>query len=184
MANKNDPIERHVLTVVVDNEPGVLARVVGLFSGRGYNIETLTVAAISEDETSSLINLVTSGTPMIIEQIKAQLERLVPIREVHDLTAEGPHVEHEVTLVKIANEGAARREALRIADIFRARVVDTGVDSFVFSLTGASEKVDSFLELMRNLGETEISRSGIVAIQRGDKSGKPNLLAGVVEDAK
>ena len=121
---------------------------------------------------------------MIIEQIKAQLERLVPIREVHDLTAEGPHVEHEVALVKIANEGAARREALRIADIFRARVVDTGVDSFVFSLTGASEKVDSFLELMRNLGETEISRSGIVAIQRGDKSGKPNLLAGVVEDAK
>ena len=179
MANKNDPIERHVMAVLVDNEPGVLARVVGLFSGRGYNIESLTVAAISEDESYSRINLVTSGTPMIIEQIKAQLERLVPVREVHDLSAKGPHVEHEVALVKINNEGAARREALRIADIFRARVADTGVDSFVFSLTGASEKIDSFLVLMRNLGETEIARSGVVAIQRGGKLGKPNLNAGI-----
>jgi acetolactate synthase-1/3 small subunit len=175
MANKNDPIERHVLAVLVDNEPGVLARVVGLFSGRGYNIETLTVAAVSEDETSSRINIVTSGTPMIIEQIKAQLERLVPVREVHDLTEEGPHVEHEVALVKIMNDGPERREALRIADIFRARVVDTGVDSFIFSLTGGSEKVDSFLQLMRNLGETEIARSGVVALERGQKHGTPNL---------
>jgi acetolactate synthase-1/3 small subunit len=182
MANKNDPIERHVLAVLVDNEPGVLARVVGLFSGRGYNIESLTVAAISEDETYSRINLATSGTPMIIEQIKAQLERLVPVREVHDLSAEGPHVEHEVALVQITNEGAARREALRIADIFRARVVDTGVDSFVFSLTGASEKIESFLVLMRNLGETEIARSGVVAIQRGGKQGTPNLHAGIDTD--
>jgi acetolactate synthase-1/3 small subunit len=176
MANKNDPIERHVLAVLVDNEPGVLARVVGLFSGRGYNIETLTVAAVSEDDSASRINLVTTGTPMIIEQIKAQLERLVPVRDVHDLTDEGPHVEHEVALVKIENEGAERREALRIADIFRARVVDTGVDSFVFSLTGASEKVDSFIQLMRNLGQTEIARSGVVAIARGSKDGTPSLV--------
>jgi acetolactate synthase-1/3 small subunit len=154
MANRNVAEERHVLAVLVDNEPGVLARVVGLFSGRGYNIETLTVAA----------------------------ERLVPVREVHDLTDEGPHVAHEVALVKIENEGPERREALRIADIFRARVVDTGVDSFVFSLTGAPEKVDSFLQLMRNLGETEISRSGVVALRRGDKDGVPNLGAGSDDD--
>ena len=182
MALRNDPIERHVLAVIVDNEPGVLARVVGLFSGRGYNIESLTVAAISEDEGASRINLVTSGTPMIIEQIKAQLERLVPVREVHDLTDEGSCVEHEVALVSIVNEGAARRESLRIADIFRARVADTGVNSFVFSLTGSTEKVDSFLQLMRNLGETEIARSGVVAIQRGSKQGTPKLLAGIDGD--
>jgi acetolactate synthase-1/3 small subunit len=168
MTNKSN-IERHVMAVLVDNEPGVLARVVGLFSGRGYNIESLTVATVSEDESISRINLVTSGTPMIIEQIKAQLERLVPIREVHDLTEEGPHVEHELILVKITNGGAERREALRIADIFRARVVDTAVDSFVFSLTGSPEKIDSFLELMRNLGDVEIARSGVVAIMRGEK---------------
>ena len=162
-------IERHVMAVLVDNEPGVLARVVGLFSGRGYNIESLTVATISEDESSSRINLITSGTPMIIEQIKAQLERLVPVQDVHDLTKEGPHVEHELALVKIVNAGSERREALRIADIFRARVVDTAVDSFVFSLTGSPGKIESFLELMRNLGDVEIARSGVVAIQRGEK---------------
>jgi acetolactate synthase-1/3 small subunit len=168
MTNSSD-IERHVMAVLVDNEPGVLARVVGLFSGRGYNIESLTVATISEDESSSRINLVTSGTPMIIEQIKAQLERLVPVQDVHDLTEEGPHVEHEFALVKIVNAGSERREALRIADIFRARVVDTAVDSFVFSLTGSPEKIESFLDLMRNLGEAEIARSGVVAIKRGEK---------------
>ncbi len=157
------------MAVLVDNEPGVLARVVGLFSGRGYNIESLTVATISEDESASRINLVTSGTPMIIEQIKAQLERLVPVREVHDLTKEGPHVEHEMALVKIVNAGPDRREALRIADIFRARVVDTAVESFVFSLTGSPEKIESFLDLMRNLGDVEIARSGVVAIMRGEK---------------
>ncbi len=168
MTNNNDT-ERHVMAVLVDNEPGVLARVVGLFSGRGYNIESLTVATVSEDESSSRINLVTTGTPMIIEQIKAQLERLVPVQEVHDLTEESPHVEHELALVKIVNAGSERREALRIADIFRARVVDTAVDSFVFSLTGSPEKIDSFLDLMRNLGDVEIARSGVVAIKRGKK---------------
>ena len=152
----------------------MLARVVGLFSGRGYNIESLTVATVSEDESSSRINLVTLGTPMVIEQIKAQLERLVPVQDVHDLTEEGPHVEHEFALVKIANTGSERREALRIADIFRARVVDTAVNSFVFSLTGSPEKIESFLDLMRNLGEVEIARSGAVAIMRGEKRGEEN----------
>jgi acetolactate synthase-1/3 small subunit len=170
MPNTSEIIERHVLAVIVDNEPGVLARVVGLFSGRGYNIESLTVATVSEDESVSRINVVTSGTPMIIEQIKAQLERLVPIREVHDLTQDGAHVDHEVVLVKIRNTGAERREALRIADIFRARVVDTAFDAFVFSLTGSSDKVDSFLVLMRSLGDVEIARSGVVAIAREPKT--------------
>ena len=168
MTNSSD-IERHVMAVLVDNEPGVLARVVGLFSGRGYNIESLTVATVSEDDSSSRINLVTSGTPMVIQQIKAQLERLVPVQDVHDLTEERDHVEHELALVKITNAGSERREALRIADIFRARVVDTAVDSFVFSLTGSPEKIESFLDLMRNLGDVEIARSGVVAIMRGEK---------------
>jgi acetolactate synthase-1/3 small subunit len=169
MTQSSETIERHVMAVIVDNEPGVLARVVGLFSGRGYNIESLTVATVSEDQSVSRINLATSGTPMIIEQIKNQLLRLVPVREVHDLTQDGPHVDHEVALVKVRNTGPERREALRIADIFRARVVDTAFDSFVFSLTGSSDKVASFLELMRSLGEVEIARSGVVAIAREAK---------------
>jgi acetolactate synthase-1/3 small subunit len=169
MTQSSETIERHVMAVIVDNEPGVLARVVGLFSGRGYNIESLTVATVSEDQSISRINLATSGTPMIIEQIKNQLLRLVPVREVHDLTQDGPHVDHEVALVKVRNTGPERREALRIADIFRARVVDTAFDAFVFSLTGSSDKVASFLDLMRSLGEVEIARSGVVAIAREAK---------------
>jgi len=163
-------IERHTIAVLVDNEPGVLARVVGLFSGRGYNIESLTVSAVSEDETMSRMTVVTTGTPMIIEQIKAQIEKLVPVHEVHDLTAEGAHLEREVTLVKVVASGPARRESLRIADIFDATVADTTIESFVFSLTGKPEKIDAFIELMRSLGKTEIARSGVVGIARGAKA--------------
>ncbi len=166
----SEVIETHTIAVIVDNEPGVLARVIGLFAGRGYNISSLTVAAINEDESQSRINVVTSGTPMIIEQIKAQLSRLVPIHEVHDLTDEGPHLERELALLKVLNQGAERREALRIADIFGARVADTTIGSFVFSLTGAPEKIDSFIELMRALGTVELVRSGVVAIARGSKA--------------
>lgn len=162
-------IERHTIAVLVDNEPGVLARVIGLFSGRGYNIESLTVATVSEDKTVSRISIVTTGTPMIIEQIKAQLDRLVPVSEVHDLTEEGEHIEREVALIKVAAKGPERRESLRIADIFRARVADTTVDSFVFVVTGTQEKIDAFTELMRALGEVEVSRSGVVAIARGSE---------------
>jgi acetolactate synthase-1/3 small subunit len=166
----SDSVERHTIAVIVDNEPGVLARVIGLFSGRGYNIASLTVAPVTADESQSRINVVTSGTPMVIEQIKAQLARLVPIHEVHDLTAEGPHLERELALVKVINQGAERREALRIADIFGARVSDTTIGSFVFSLTGRPEKIDSFIELMRALGTVELARSGVVAIARGAKA--------------
>ena len=160
-------IERHTMAVLVDNEPGVLARVIGLFSGRGYNIESLTVSTVSEDKSKSRITIVTSGTPMIIEQIKAQLNRLVPVSDVYDLTEEGPHIEREVALIKLLAKGPERRESLRIADIFRARVADTTVDSFVFMVTGTQEKIDAFTELMRALGAVESARSGGVAIARG-----------------
>jgi len=164
-----DTIERHTIAVLVENEPGVLARVTGLFSGRGYNIESLTVAPVTADEGVSRVSIVTSGTPMIIEQIKAQLNRLVPVALVHDLTADGPHVERELALVKVVASGSNRRESLRIADIFYAKVADTTIDSFVFSLTGRKDKIESFIELMRALGDVEVARSGVVAIARGSK---------------
>ena len=163
-------IERHTIAVLVDNEPGVLARAVGLFSGRGYNIESLTVSSVSVDESLSRMTIVTSGTPMIIEQIKAQVDKLVPVHEVHDLTADGAHLEREVALVKVVASGPERRESLRIADIFNATVADTTTESFVFSMTGKPEKIDAFIELMRSLGKTEIARSGVVGIARGAKA--------------
>jgi len=160
-------IRRHTIAVIVDNEPGVLARVIGLFSGRGYNIESLTVAEVDPANKLSRITVVTSGTEMIIEQIKNQLSRLVPIHKVTDLTAEGPHVERELLLVKVAGVGDQRVECLRIADIFRARVVDSTTESFVFEVTGASEKLSAFINLMEPLGLIEVSRTGVVAIARG-----------------
>jgi acetolactate synthase-1/3 small subunit len=163
-------IERHTIIVLVDNEPGVLARVVGLFSGRGYNIESLTVSPVSVDGALSRMTIVTSGTPMIIEQIKAQVDKLVPVHEVHDLTADGAHLEREIVLVKVVANGPERRESLRIADIFNATVADTTTESFVFSLTGKPEKVDAFIALMRSLGKTEVARSGVVGIARGAKA--------------
>ena len=162
-----DATERHTFAVIVDNEPGILARVVGLFSGRGYNIDSLTVAEVQHADNVSRITLVTTGTRMIIEQIKAQLRRLVPVQAVHDLTNEGPFVAKELALVKVANDGANRRESLRIADIFGATVADTTLRSFVFVMTGSPDKVDSFVELMGALGNVEVVRSGVVAIARG-----------------
>jgi acetolactate synthase-1/3 small subunit len=162
-----DTIERHTIAVLVDNEPGILARVVGLFSGRGYNIDSLTVAEVDRTNNLSRITIVTSGTPMIIEQIKAQLSRLVPVHKVHDLTEEGPAVEREMALIKVAGKGDARIESLRLADIFRARVVDSTTESFVFEMTGASEKLNAFIALMEPLGLVEVSRTGTVAIARG-----------------
>ena len=166
--NKNDGIERHIISVLVDNEPGVLARVIGLFSGRGYNIESLTVAEVEGDLGLSRISIVTSGTPMVIEQIKAQLSRLVPIHSVYDLTEMGVAIERELALVKIINEGKNRIEALRIADTFRARTIDSTLDSFVFEVTGNPSKVDAFVNLMRSLGSVEVARTGVSAISRGN----------------
>jgi len=153
--------------VLVDNEAGVLARVIGLFSGRGYNIESLTVAETDAEEGLSRITIVTSGTPMIIEQIKAQLDRLVPVHRVVDLTTEGPSVERELALVKVAGKGNKRVEALRIADIFRARAIDSTNESFVFEISGSTEKLNAFVDLMEPLGLVDVSRTGVVAIARG-----------------
>lgn len=166
------PVEQsascHTLSVVVDNEPGVLARVIGLFSGRGYNIDSLTVAEVNHKKHLSRITIVCSGTPMVIEQIKNHLGRLVPVRKVADLTLEGPHVERELALIKVNGKGDKRIEALRIADIFRARVVDSTLESFVFEVTGTSEKINAFVDLMMPLGLIDISRTGVAAISRGE----------------
>jgi acetolactate synthase I/III small subunit len=167
MAMTEKRAKRHTIALLVDNEAGVLARVIGLFSGRGYNIESLTVAETDPSNLRSRITIVTSGTPMVIEQIKAQLSRLVPVYKVSDLTIEGPFVERELALIKVSGKGEPRVESLRIADIFRARVVDSTNDSFVFELTGASEKLNAFVELMKSLGLVDVSRTGVVAISRG-----------------
>jgi len=165
----SDREETHTLAVLVDNEAGVLARVVGLFSGRGYNIDSLTVAETDHAGHRSRITIVTTGTPPVIEQIKAQLARLVPVHDVHDLTVEGAAVERELALIKVAGTGEKRVEAMRLADVFRARVVDTTLESFVFEITGAPSKVDAFVDLMRPLGLVEIARTGVAAIARGSQ---------------
>ncbi|MCD9148954.1 acetolactate synthase small subunit [Pseudophaeobacter flagellatus] len=163
----SDQEERHTLAVLVENEPGVLARVIGLFSGRGYNIESLTVAEVDHTGHMSRITVVTTGTPQVIEQIKAQLGRIVSVHEVHDLTVEGDSVERELAIFKVVGDGDKRVEALRLADIFRANVVDSTLNSFIFEITGAPEKIDAFADLMRPLGLTEVARTGVAALLRG-----------------
>jgi acetolactate synthase-1/3 small subunit len=164
---KTEPIESHTLSVLVDNEPGVLARVIGLFSGRGYNIDSLTVSETEHQRHLSLITIVTAGTPMVIEQIKNQLDRLVPVHRVVDMTVVGRSIERELAMVKVRGSGEKRVEALRLADAFRARVIDATIESFVFEITGAKDKIDQFIELMLPLGLVEVSRTGIAAIRRG-----------------
>jgi len=166
-ATKHEQIESHTLSVLVDNEPGVLARVIGLFSGRGYNIESLTVSETEHLKHVSRITIVTRGTPMVIEQIKHQLERLVPIHSVFDMTVQGPSIERELAMVKVRGKGEHRMEALRLADAFRARVIDATTESFVFEITGASDKIETFIGLMLPIGFVEVARSGVVAISRG-----------------
>ncbi|MDF3413543.1 acetolactate synthase small subunit [Sulfitobacter sp. M57] len=166
--NFSDVVERHTLAVLVENEPGVLARVIGLFSGRGYNIDSLTVAEVDQTGHLSRITIVTSGTPQVIEQIKAQLGRIVSVHDVHDLTVEGASVERELAMFKVSGKGDHRVEALRLADIFRANVVDSTLESFVFEITGAPEKIDAFADLMRPLGLSEVARTGVAALSRGD----------------
>ena len=168
MAPKEQQIETRIIAAVVDNEPGVLARVIGLFSGRGYNIESLTVSEVDPKSHLSRITIVTSGTPQVLEQIKAQLARLVPVHGVGDLTQEGPYVQRELALVKVAGTGEKRVESLRIADIFRARVVDSSHEHFTFEMTGRSDKLNIFVKLMQPLGLVDVSRTGVVAIARGE----------------
>ncbi len=167
MFGNKEPILRHTMSVLVGNEAGVLARVIGLFSGRGYNIESLTVAEVDAAAHTSRITIVTSGTAHVIEQIKAQLGRLVPVRKVRDLTIDGPAVERELALVKVRGTGDMRVEALRLSETFRARVIDATHESFVFELTGSPQKLDAFVDLMRGLGLVEVARTGVAAITRG-----------------
>ena len=164
---KTESVARHTLAVMVDNEPGILARIAGLFTARGYNIESLTVAEVALDHTVSRITIVTSASDHVMEQILSQLDRLIPVHSVSDLTAMGPHVERELALVKVKGTGDHRIEALRLADVYRARVVDATISSFVFEVTGGSDKIDKFVELMREVGLVEVARTGIVAISRG-----------------
>jgi acetolactate synthase-1/3 small subunit len=164
---KQEPIEAHTLAVLVDNEPGVLARVIGLFSGRGYNIDSLTVSETEHQAHLSRITIVTRGTPMVIDQIKNQLDRLVPVHRVIDMTVGAPAIQRELAMIKVRGKGEYRVEALRLAEAFRARVIDATIESFVFELTGAVDKIDQFTELMRPLGLVEVARTGVAAIARG-----------------
>lgn len=159
--------ERHVLSLMVTNEAGILARIAGLFTARGYNIDSLTVADITPDHAISRITIVTNGPPKVIDQIMAQLDRLVPVHKVTDLTENGPFVERELALVKVAGTGEDRIEALRLADVFRAKVVDTTIESFIFEITGTTDKIDNFVALMRQIGLVEVGRTGVVGLIRG-----------------
>jgi acetolactate synthase-1/3 small subunit len=170
MQQKAPAIERHTIAVLVDNEAGVLARVIGLFSGRGYNIESLTVAEVDHAAHTSRVTIVTSGTPQVIEQIEAQLGRLVAVHRVHNWTTSTPGIEREMALVKVVGQGEKRVEAMRIGEIFRAHVVDTTHNSFVFEITGAPAKIDQFVDLMRPLGLVDVSRTGVAAISRGPEA--------------
>jgi acetolactate synthase-1/3 small subunit len=170
MQQKTPQIERHTIAILVDNEAGVLARVVGLFSGRGYNIESLTVAEVDHVARTSRITVVTSGTPEVIEQIEAQIGRLVPVHRVVNWTVSKPGIEREMALVKVAGTGDKRVEALRVSQAFRAHVIDTTHTSFVFEITGAPSKVDAFIDLMRPLGLVDVSRTGVAAISRGPEA--------------
>ena len=170
LSHVNEAEQRATFALVVDNEPGVLHRVVGLFAARGYNIESLTVAETDRRAHTSRITVVTSGTEDILEQIRAQIEKVVSVREVQDLTRDPLGVERELALVKVRGSGADRVEALRVADIFRAKVIDTTHHSFVFEVTGAPTKIDKFVELMRPLGLVEHSRTGVLSITRGAES--------------
>ncbi len=167
MKIKQEASERHVLAITVDNEAGILAKIAGLFTARGYNIDSLTVADITENHSVSRITIVTHGPPAQIDQIHAQLERLVPVHKVVDLTEVGPYVERELALIKVAGTGDIRVEALRVAEVFRAKVVDTSTRSFVFELTGTPDKIDSFIAIMRELGLVEVGRTGVVGMIRG-----------------
>ncbi|RDJ27144.1 acetolactate synthase small subunit [Bosea caraganae] len=166
-APKVQPVARHTLAVIVDNEPGVLARIAGLFSGRGYNIESLTVSETEHEKHISRITVVTSGTAHVIEQIKAHLDRLVPVHRVVDLTLQGEALERELALVKVVGKGDHRVEAMRLASAFGARTLDASLTSFVFELTGSTEEIERFIKLMTAVGLTEVSRTGIAAMSRG-----------------
>ncbi|MCC6780997.1 MAG: acetolactate synthase small subunit [Hyphomicrobiales bacterium] len=169
IADSKEELVRHTLSILVDNEPGVLSRIAGLFSGRGYNIESLTVSETEHEKHVSRFTIVTKGTPMVLEQIKNQLDRMVPVHRVVDLTVESDPLERELALVKVAGRGEKRIEALRLAEIFKARVIDASIEHFVFELTGPTSEIEQFLSIMKELGLVEVSRTGVAAISRGPR---------------
>ncbi len=170
MSPMQETNEQHTMSVLVDNEPGVLARVIGLFSGRGYNIDSLTVSETEHESQVSRITIVTTGTPMVIEQIRSQLDRLVPVHNVIDLSVLGNPLERELALVKVAGKGEMRVEALRLAEAFRAQVIDASTEHFVFEITGRLSKIEQFVSLMQPLGLVEVARTGVAAISRGTEA--------------
>ena len=169
LEERKDKPETHTLSILVDNEPGVLARIAGLFSGRGYNIDSLTVSETEHEKHLSRFTIVTTGTSMVLAQIKSQLERLVNVHRVVDLTVLGESLERELALIKVAGKGEKRIEALRMAEIFRANVIDASTEHFVFEVTGRTPKIEQFISIMMELGLIEVSRTGIAAIARGAK---------------
>ena len=173
IAENTEMVVQHTLSVLVDNESGVLARVIGLFSGRGYNIESLTVSETEHEQHLSRITIISKGTPKVLEQIKRQLERMVPVHRVIDLTLaalengyEKP-LERELALIKVAGKGENRVEALRLAEAFGARVADANIEHFVFEITGRQQKIEQFISIMEPLGLVEVCRTGIAAMNRG-----------------
>ena len=163
---QEEKIERHTFAVLVDNRPGVLARVIGMFSARGYNIECLTVAPVDMEKKISRITIVTTGTPRTIAQIKAQLSRIVAVHTAVDLH-DYEHIEKEIALVKVKSNDTDRREALRIAEVFKAEVVDTTLETFQFMIEGDAKRVSQFIELLEQIGQVEVARSGVVAMSCG-----------------
>jgi acetolactate synthase I/III small subunit len=173
LEDRHDPEETHTLSVLVDNEPGVLARVIGLFSGRGYNIESLTVSETQHEQHLSRITVVTSGTRAVLEQIRNQLDRLVSVHRVVDLTVQARQqrqdnpLERELALVKVAGTGEKRVEALRLADALKAEVIEASPEHFVFQLTGRTVKIEQFIAIMQQMGLVEVCRTGVAAMSRG-----------------
>jgi len=167
LAHAEETERQATFAILVDNEPGVLHRLVGLFAARGYNIESLTVAETDRRAHTSRVTIVTSGAPQVLAQIEAQLQKMVATRHVQDVSRDPNGLERELALVKVKGAGADRVEALRIGEIFRAKVLDTTIDSFIFEITGASSKIDKFVDLMRPLGLVELSRTGVLSITRG-----------------
>ena len=158
---------KHVISVLLENEPGALSRVVGLFSARGYNIETLTVAP-TEDATLSRMTIVTTGSDEVIEQITKHLNRLIDVVKVVDLT-EGPHIEREMMLVKVRAVGKEREEVKRMADIFRGRIIDVTDKSYTIELTGDQGKITAFIDALDRSAILETVRTGVSGIGRGER---------------
>jgi len=173
LVDEKKSVSKCAIALLVDNESGVLGRVIGLFSARGYNLESVTVNEVDHEKGLSRITLITRGNDEVIALIMALLERLVPVHEVHNLTLDSPHIEREVGMIKVVNEDCeGRASAQKLADRFGARTIDSTPESFIFELSDTSEKIDKFIHLMEPHGIREICRTGVTAIARGTEGFK------------